>query len=459
MPIKITPKKTAKINIVKKSDSAEKEKPLEQVSQQQPVQEVVLEEQQVIVIRSKDDREDKDGVGVEQPQEGIKEEVAPPEKQILIKEKSGPLVAKHFESIESVTMNQLLKDLAGKWESFRAKPRAKLCRFVIDPMEVAILEQFFELEKTEDKHTSDLFLKFTSNFESSFDYSVALIEELKEQIQNELSFENRIAHLYWEEWKSDALLQGPEYFVRNLSLFFQDLVKETDKQLVAYLAPEETSDFNQWMHWIGRVLEGKIPENVCFLLTDFKEEQTQQDLRFAFPVKIYSEELNLNIEGLLKGLSEPTEDRQPDEFRDLMAQLVQTPAADSTTIARLEDRLVELCEDNGWPHLRVCVHNIVGQKLLEIEYHEAAYKKHQQSREVAGAIEEYEERGALAEGLTAESLKSLYPESIFAQAMACYQVGFCTDFDAYLSLNTAKCQWKMPKVNNVFLKLSMTCGS
>jgi len=200
--------------------------------------------------------------------------------------------------------------------------------------------------------------------------------------------------------------------------FFETVIRNPKSKIVAYIAPEEIADMGEWMHWFGRAIELKLPERVCLMLVDTIKEPILSDLVEAFPIHLFNTKANLNIQGFLKGLNDT---EKPDEFQDLFVQLIQTPPKDSKTITQLEERLIYFTEQRGWPNVRVVVHNIVGQKLIQNNLNEAAYKKHTEAREIALAIPDYEKRGALAEGLTAEALKPMFPDAVFAQAMACYE--------------------------------------
>lgn len=454
MPIKITPKHTVDQTVEKKLDEKTVDKQVGKVKNKAVKISIVRKEEPKVEPKIVEPEVEEPKVEVEtnsppppppppkprpkplisiQIKKGpplIEKEDLPEEEPIEVEEEQSkisivahkkPIVSTHHQSIQAATMEDLLEDLTAKWNEFSDKPRAKVCRWIVEPQEAAFMEQFLIAENSTEKKTKDFFFKFETDFEDPISYPEALIKELKEQIKNNLELDGRVAYAYWDEWRALSVIQGPEYFTNNLLRFFETVIKDPESRVVAYFCPKKVADYDQWMHYFGRTIELKLDKRICLMLTDTKDKPIQEDLVLAFPIRLFTIHANLNVEGYLKGLNNVEGDLPPDEFRDLLTQLIQTPANDSTTIAKLEDRLVEITEDKGWPHLRICVHNIVGQKLLEINYNEAAYKKHIQSREIAASIEDYEKRGALAEGLTAESLKTLLPDAIFAQAMACFE--------------------------------------
>ena len=383
MPIKITPKgQKGSIKIVAKDNSA------------------VIKEEPVKIV--------------ETPIIKAKKPISP----ISIQVQQAEIVGAYFSSIESATLDELFTQLSDKWADFNDKPRATVCRWVIDETEEPFIDQFIEAENKSSKKTKDFFIKFITPFEDAVGYSEVLIDELKEQIKGGLELDDRPTYTDWEAWRSPSVLQGSDYFTQNLLRFFETVIRDLNCSVVAYIAPEEIADMEAWQHWIGRAIELKLPDRVCLMLVDKIKEPILGDLVEAFPVHLFNTKANLNVEGFFKSLNETEE---PDEFTDLFVQLIQTPPGDSKMITQLEQRLIYFTEQRGCPNVRIVVHNIVGQKLIQNNLNEAAYKKHTEAREIANAIPDYEERGLLAEGLTAESLKPLFPDAVFSQAMACYE--------------------------------------
>ena len=165
-------------------------------------------------------------------------------------------------------VEQRLLDLAAHWETFQADPGKRLLIWQADENSLRFYQCFFEVQKYETEYTvGSLFIVLDTPFLNAIQYSRELKESLAGQYQ--ASLEDLKQQGISPDWQFN-----PEEYPDSASGFVQSLLSfgsshhQNIGHLVAVLMPSDVTDNEAFSAWLTRVLAGRLPERLRFVVID-----------------------------------------------------------------------------------------------------------------------------------------------------------------------------------------------
>ncbi len=303
-------------------------------------------------------------------------------------------------------VSQRIDQLTLLWDSFIQKEKAKVCLWQIQSDERNLLEAFVDVECSQHGKTEEFFVRFETPFKNTTQYTKDLIKELKSLLdQTQAALEQEDIYIHWKPYKGKSVISPPSLFTENLQLFIQSIPTWGEGKMVAYLAPSKIDNENQFLHWIGQIIENEIPDKVRLMLLEDQNDVKFEDLLEVFPIEINAIEPQLDTDNMLRQLASMGSPKNPGvQFRQKYVAMTQAgKKGDLKLLNKLEKEALLLVKKQKWPQLEVFVHSLTGNILMGVKQFDQALKSFAKARKVA-------ESGG------AKILKSLLPKTIFAQS-------------------------------------------
>lgn len=284
-------------------------------------------------------------------------------------------------------VEKAIDTLCGHWLETSADPAARLIVWRVPGNALGLLSAFIEAQqRPETAGTPDLFVQFTSGFDTGYRYSRALKSEL---LDGYLRSRDTLTELDLKvDWN------GPFETRPDTAAGFLDLLDSFTRHHGEYLRysaavlwPEHVGSNAALEQWLEQALAAPVPERLRLLLVDTMAHPTWQPLieRHATQARLIEAPLDLfdiaRATAAQSGAGGPpgtTAYRQL--LTDVMSLLDKRSAAQT---ARRADRALAIAERQQWPDQQAVLHMAVaGAHMKEKQYGEAVLR-YRRARECA----------------------------------------------------------------------------
>jgi tetratricopeptide (TPR) repeat protein len=260
---------------------------------------------------------------------------------------------------------QRLDKLTGLWNDFRALPKGRVCRWVIEPDERQMVEVFLEATYQAHHPVEDLLLPFYTPCTDPAAYSRQLVEELRKQVEADRPAlaEAGIA-VAWQPQPARSAHEGAGHLLRNLQSFAGEV---PDTLLVAVLMPPETNE--AFARWLREVLRTDIPARLRLLVLDPAATEPLAPVAAAFPGPLHSARPALDMPAAMQQLAAAGNPADPGvRFRQAFLALSQAASRPQwAEIQRLETLPLAIAREQGWMAMEVAVHCLVAAALIGLK--------------------------------------------------------------------------------------------
>lgn len=274
--------------------------------------------------------------------------------------------------------------LVQHWLAFTGNPEARICRWLIAEDELRMIDGFYKVQVTEHNQTGDLFFKFSIPFTDAASYGPALYEELLRQIRalQEATDEEDIKR--WQPILSHTHSSDMLPFLSNLGAFAHTL-NLPQGYLVAYMAPKDMDDVEQWASWWLQATHTGIPQKVRLMVIDARDIPVLESVAKRYPRQVVSITPNLQMAAALNELAATGDPADPGvQFRKAFVHLTQAIGRqDQAMVAQMAAKALKIAEQNQWPQMKVTVHMAQGAACLGAQQFEKAFQVYGQARKVA----------------------------------------------------------------------------
>src|SRR5437762_6552505 len=277
--------------------------------------------------------------------------------------------------------------LCDHWSRFTADPSKRLLVWQVQDNAVRILQCFFEVQKHEtDYFTRDLFIVFDAPFENSIQYSRALKDALAGQY--EASREDLAQQGIAPDW-TFAPEQGPHSatgFIETLRSFGSRHHRAIGHLVAVFMpstiGPESHDAFSDWL---GRALDGGLPERLRLAVVDSIETPRVQKLVASNHPLVHVDSLDIDaLQTAQETVAQEAAVGPAAVFRNLLMGLVTL--ADRAPADQVKAKAVDavaFARKQGWGDQEVVIAVLVAGALLKEQRFDEALKVNSHARETA----------------------------------------------------------------------------
>lgn len=279
-------------------------------------------------------------------------------------------------------VEQRLLDLASHWEIFQADPAKRLLIWQANENALRFYQCFFEVQKYATEYTiGSLFIVFDSPFQNAIQYSRVLKESLAGQYQ--ASLEDLKQQGISPDWQFN-----PEVYPDSAAGFVQSLLSfgsrhhETIGHLVAVFMPTEVIDSEAFAGWLSRILAGRLPERLRFVVIDLLNTPRLSHLIAAGDQQILVDSPKIDALSTAQETFAQEKTVGPaGVFRNLLiglVTLVEKGTADQVKIKAVD--ALKFARKQNWADQEVVVNMLVAGALLKEKRFDEAVKGYQNTR-------------------------------------------------------------------------------
>jgi tetratricopeptide (TPR) repeat protein len=276
-------------------------------------------------------------------------------------------------------ITQRLEKLSLLWEQFRSLPEARICRWLVHPDEVKMVDAFLESTYLEDNPTTDFFLPFYTEFVYPEDYSGQLLKELNQSI--EADKDNLAEQGINLTWAPEQTKEGQElttaHFLHQLALFAEQV--PAAELVVAVLLPKTVNrKFGKWLYETTKL---NIPANIRLLVLDQVGAEVLTKAAEKSPDRIITTALSLNMPDAMRQLASAGNPADPGvKFRKAFLDLSQAAANKNLSeIQRLEVIPLVIAREQGWVPMEIAVHSLVASAYIGLNQLPNALQRYDQA--------------------------------------------------------------------------------
>lgn len=266
----------------------------------------------------------------------------------------------------------------------------KLIRWQVQAEEKPLIETFYAIEASEEGITPDIFLKFTSNFESGHTYSRSLDEELKSLWEQEkTSGSTPDCEMAW--CYQSNLIGGKDTFFQNLSLLGKTLCIEG--RVIIYLAPGEINKDKEqeYAFWLINTVKLQMSEGFCLMVidNDVISKVKKTSLNIFKEMVILRPELNIKETVLHTFSNNASEDLNTKFWNSFIKMTCAVSERSHIKVLNCGGEILSLIENPSWAAVRASIYMIMANtcsNALRFSKAFAGYKSAIAEAENAGAI-------------------------------------------------------------------------
>jgi tetratricopeptide (TPR) repeat protein len=330
----------------------------------------------------------------------------------------------------------------------REKKEIKLCRWLTEQDEIAMIHAFVTVENANEAVTPDLFIRLHTPFSPSNTYEQELITELEtawNAYQKEISPDKPVSPLVQRKQNNS------EYLVLLIEALgaLADQAPEFEGHFVAFIDPSNISSKSLWRQWIEKALQAGIPDRVLLMTIDPLPGALLENTAKKFPSLVYTIKPTLDMPGAMRKIAASGDPNEPGvQFRKLFVELSQHVSNGRIPQMRQTgEAALAICIRCGWIYLQVAVYVAMA----------AGYMSKKQNKE---ALQLYDRAIAIARnGLKAGDMSSakslvqalfgkasiLFGKKDFKAAALLYQEAVAPATDAKDTMQTMEA-WRMTGV-------------
>lgn len=281
-----------------------------------------------------------------------------------------------------------LAQLQSIWSQFIDQADARICRWMLRHDEVQMLYGFVESTYSEESEIQAGILNFQTIFPSLAQYSVALTADLQTMIEQdgEALAENGI-DIDWRpeapDWQDER--NPARYFLRNLAEFARRWPSEG--LIVAFLDPAEYhKDLEKWLF---SALETGIDPRLRLMIADYEGFNLYERIAAKYPQQVKTYTPNLDMPAAVRQLAAKGNPADPGvQFRKAFIELSEAASRQKTDdCLRLREAPIAIAREQGWPHLEIAVHALVGSAFLNAQRYPDAMQTFDHARLLAESAE------------------------------------------------------------------------
>ena len=284
-----------------------------------------------------------------------------------------------------------LDQLQEFWDSFKANPDARICRWVVGGEEQSLIDAFFQVNADESSDTPDVFLRFDAPFGDVATYGRMLSAELHGQVEgSRAALADEGIEIGWQsvhQEEADNLAVG---FLRNFFHFALSLDVEEDAVVVAFLSPKPLGNSAGWAQWLSHAAMLDLPPQIRLMVCDEAGREFLAGLDHREPVKVVSLRPPLDYKAVVRELMSEFGDQDDNctYFRKAFFELTQRVGErDAGAIRHAAAHALRLARLIGFPHLEVSVLLTAGNGFAVAGQLETALKTLEEARSRAKAAE------------------------------------------------------------------------
>ena len=269
------------------------------------------------------------------------------------------------------------------WAHFRSVPEARVCQWIIDPDEKAMIGAFLEATLRDEDQTDDFFLPFYTGFTAPAQYSRQLVEELGNNLNSDR--EAMEAEGLRVDWQPEPFEPGQDggvkYFLRHCQRFAQQC--PAAQRLVAVLAPVVVTP--QLATWLAEALRAGIPANLRLLVISQAGEELPEGMASRFPGQLLTQRLNLDMPEAVRQLATAGDPTDPGvKFRKAFLEVAQAASDnDLPKVKRLETLPLAIARQHGWLPMEIAVHGLVAAACIGADQLPEALQRYERAFQVA----------------------------------------------------------------------------
>lgn len=265
-----------------------------------------------------------------------------------------------------------LELLRHKWQ--QAMEKNKECRIIrwhARPDETEMVHAFIEVEASEHGELPDIFIRLESAFSGNENYSIVLLKELEDRLNNEKeALEGKEISLSWipiYDEKANRDKERALLFLNNLGSFIKSHPGFDGRLLVVNLVPAEIENTGQWERWLIALIEAGIPEQLRIVIMDVTGYALYAGISNRFPQTVITLMPELKMDEVMRqtaaAAGNPT---APDvQFRNCF--LAMSEAAGKQDLPGAEQwgaKALAIARKAAWPNMQVAVYLQLGNLAL-----------------------------------------------------------------------------------------------
>lgn len=284
-------------------------------------------------------------------------------------------------------VEKAIDTLLERWLDTSADPAMRLAVWRVPGNALSLVSAFIEAQQQpETADTPDLFVQFSTSFETSYRYSRALKDEL---LDGYLRSRDTLTELALKVDWNGPFEPHPDTATGFLGLLdsFTRHHGEHLRYSVAVLWPEQVGSTTALEQWLTQALAAPVPERVRLVLVDSMARPTWQGLIDKHPAQTRLIEAPLDMFDIARATAAqagaggpPGTTAYRQLLTDVMSLLDKRSAAQT---AHRADRALAIAERQSWPDQQVVLHLAVAGAHLKEKHYGEAVLRYRRARECA----------------------------------------------------------------------------
>jgi tetratricopeptide (TPR) repeat protein len=281
-------------------------------------------------------------------------------------------------------ITQRLDKLSTLWQQFLSMPNARVCRWLIEEDENAMMDTFIGIQSEDGR---DFVFELNTPFTKSETYGQQLSDELSELIEGirpALQAEGFPINWYSQH---DYDRRNPALgFVQNINALpygFDTL----DEAVVFVFCIKPTTINKEYETWLMDAIEARLDSRVRLLVIDRKDSIVLDKLAKKYTGIIHTIQPDLDMPAAMRQLAASGNPADPGvKFRKAFVELTQAAGKlNMDAVNKLAVLPLSIATENNWMPMQVAVHAVKGNTLLNVKRYNEALQVYEQAYHLAAA--------------------------------------------------------------------------
>jgi tetratricopeptide (TPR) repeat protein len=281
-------------------------------------------------------------------------------------------------------ITQRLDKLSTLWQQFLSMPNARVCRWLIEEDENAMMDTFIGIQSEDGR---DFVFELNTPFTKSETYGQHLSDELSELIEGirpALQAEGFPINWYSQH---DYDRRNPALgFVQNINALpygFETL----DEDVVFVFCIKPTTINKEYETWLMDAIEARLDPRVRFLVIDRKDGIVLDKLAKKYTGIIHTIQPDLDMPAAIRQLAASGNPADPGvKFRKAFVELTQAAGKlNMDAVNKLAVLPLSIATENNWMPMQVAVQAVKGNTLLNVKRYNEALQVYDHAYHLAAA--------------------------------------------------------------------------
>jgi tetratricopeptide (TPR) repeat protein len=281
-------------------------------------------------------------------------------------------------------ITQRLDKLSTLWQQFLSMPNARVCRWLIEEDENAMMDTFIGIQSEDGR---DFVFELNTPFTKSETYGQQLSDELSELIEGirpALQAEGFLINWYSQH---DYDRRNPALgFVQNINALpygFETL----DEDVVFVFCIKPTTINKEYETWLMDAIEVRLDPRVRLLVIDRKDGIVLDKLAKKYTGIIHTIQPDLDMPAAIRQLAASGNPADPGvKFRKAFVELTQAAGKlNIDAVNKLAVLPLSIATENNWMPMQVAVQAVKGNTLLNVKRYNEALQVYDHAYHLAAA--------------------------------------------------------------------------